>query len=266
MHRLLTVLSLMPAVCLASQSHAQPSLQIKPLISYYDHRETAPTGKELNRETGFLEGLDLSAGYDFSNQWHWRLSGQWLTGSVDYDGETQAGSDLNTRTHYDNRHLGLELGFKAEELATRFTGTLYRYTHQRNIRARAGSLPLRERYSGWEGLLIAEQPLPGERFWLSAGLLYRFESQLTSDLTHVGYGQPQLDLPSSWGGHAGLRWRVPTPGNWRGDLGLTYQYRKTPRSDSVRTQRNNGRVLLVTQPKTRVQQWLLGFSLSWHPG
>lgn len=265
MRRLLTAFCLMSAACLTSTSHAQPSLQLKPLISYYDHREASENGQALNRETGYLQGLNLSAGYRLGSQWEWRVSGRWLTGSVDYDGETQAGSALATETHYDKARLGLELGFRANDLPLHLTGGLYNYRRQRDIRGSAQSHPLREEDTGWELQLSATHPLLTDRLWLSAGLLHRFERQLTSDLTHLGYGQPQLDLPEGWGGHAGMQWRMPDFGPMQSTLSLEYRYLKTPRSESVRTRNSSGTVLVLTQPETRLQQWHLGFNLRWQP-
>lgn len=265
MQRLLTFFALLSAPWLASPSYAEVSVQLIPLTSYYDYRETTETGRELNREAGYLHGLDLSLGYSFNSRWQMHLSGKWLAGTVDYRGETQAGSALNTDTRNDYRYLTFGLDFHFGVHNTGLSSQLSYYQRQRNIRPGTNSLPLSETFTGWELQLGAEHPLVAEYLWFNAGLIRSFDNQLTSNLHHLGYGQPQLDLPKGWGGRAGLRLRLLEYSRWRGNLIMEYRYQKTPRSDSVRTPVSEGVVLLVTQPESRLQQWLLGLNFSWHP-
>lgn len=265
MQRLLIVSALLFAPWLASPSHADFSVQLTPLISYYDHRETTESGRELNRQTGYLHGLNLSLGHSFSSRWQWHLSGKWLVGAVGYNGETQAGSALSTSTRNDYRYLTIGLDFGLDDHSLGLSSQLSYYQRQRDILPSAKSLPLSEEFTGWELRLGAEHPLIADYLWLNAGVIHSFKNQLTSDLEHVGYGQPQLDLPRGWGGRAGLRLRLAEYSRWRSNLIIEYQYQKTPRSDSVRAPGSSGAVLLVTQPESRLQQWLLGLSFSWHP-
>lgn len=262
--RLLSLCLLAPAG-LCGPLHADFSTSLAPVASHYDQRETDETGLEINRETGYLQGLELAVGQRLTPHWDWQLTGRWQKGTVDYRGQTQAGAPLNTRTDIDSRHLGLESGFHFPAWPTRFSGALYRYQRQRDIRASARSLSLREQYRGWELALTAKHPLIIERLWLDASALYRFDNHLTTDLSAAGYPHVRLGLPRGWGGRAGMRWRLMASDRWQGELAWHYEYRKTPRSNSARIRAETGAVLAVTQPETRLRQWFLGFSLSWHP-
>ena len=63
----------------------------------FDFREYADTGEQLVRELGVLPGVVGGVGQAIG-RWRWSAELSYHSGTVDYDGQTQAGAAFNTTT------------------------------------------------------------------------------------------------------------------------------------------------------------------------
>jgi hypothetical protein len=92
-----------------ASAEATVDVEIELKVASYRAEETLPGGFVFNREEGTLPGLTLAVGQSVSN-WAYSLGFDYYGGSVGYEGFTQVGLPLTTRTDLDIGRLRAEVG------------------------------------------------------------------------------------------------------------------------------------------------------------
>ena len=90
---------------------------------YFDYREYNGDEVLLDKETGPMPGLHLSAALQWDH-WYSELIYEYHLGTVDYDGQTQNGDPLSTETEEDIVDLSLVVG-RHFGAASRYRSALY---------------------------------------------------------------------------------------------------------------------------------------------
>lgn len=78
-------------------------------LMHFHYRETDLSGEELNREEGVLPGIGLQLQMK-KGPWFTQLGGSMHRGHVDYDGQTQTGNPVTTRTRTELYSIALQAG------------------------------------------------------------------------------------------------------------------------------------------------------------
>jgi hypothetical protein len=73
------------------------SITIGPSLLSFRYQEFNQDDQLINKETGILAGVSGGIGYTRS-KWQAQLAGSYHTGTVDYDGQSQAGTPLKSRS------------------------------------------------------------------------------------------------------------------------------------------------------------------------
>jgi hypothetical protein len=191
--------------------HADNRFVFYPGIMYFDYEETGDDGSFLNGETGPVPGITVALEHRFNPEVTGIVFGGIYTGTVDYDGQTQAGSPFQTDTQADFFTLGVAAQFPIKYFDNEIS-LIVDYTYmrwERDIQSRGLVSGLYEVYQ-WQELFIGAQfffveELKG-RWSLFGGVFQTRNSEIEIDLVSDGYGKPRLSLGSDTGFELGAQW------------------------------------------------------------
>ena len=191
--------------CLFAQQTAQTSIAISPTAHYFNYTEFDDNGVELDKETGFIPGIEFSASRAVGlKQNVLSIKAAYFSGKVDYDGQTQGGTPFQTETDQTLYDIGLRYSWKTNTPSApeRLYLGISLHHWDRDIQGKGNVSGLFETYRWGEAALGLIHPfytsLAGQII-LDAGLLYIVNPEITIDLTPFGYGEPTLDLGSRLG-------------------------------------------------------------------
>jgi hypothetical protein len=142
------VAALTASLCAPASAQWQGSAGVG--MRYATHDESDMAGRRLVREDGWLPGASLRAGYQ-AGPLTWFGGADWYRGTIDYRGQTQAGSAASstTSTGLASARLGASYAWAGYALLAAFETDRW----QRDIHGTAASAGLQERYRS-ERLLI----------------------------------------------------------------------------------------------------------------
>jgi hypothetical protein len=177
----------------------------------FRYKEFGDTGGLLDREEGYLPGAAFAIGAR-KGAWEVSAGGKWFRGRVDYDGQTNAGAPLKTKTDQAIIDVSASVGrwFAAPLQVMPYLGVGY-WRWQRDILATAISSALSETYS-W-GYAFAGVRLTA---------VHRDRFDIDFDVRAIRPIQPKIEV--DFGGsfdrasldlHSRTGWRVATPVAWR---------------------------------------------------
>ncbi|WP_323142399.1 hypothetical protein [Massilia phyllosphaerae] len=225
---------------------AQWQGSIGPSVRNVTHTETAPGGRRLVKEDGWLPGVALQAGYRSGNI-TWFGGADWYHGNIDYQGQTQNGAAASSKT--------------ATGLAAGRIGAAYALTGdyavqaaievdrwKRDIRGTAAAAGLQESYRSTRlvaGASKAWQPAAGKVSVDAAAVL------AAPERLHVGFSgvldPVAFDTRRSYGVRLGAAMR-PAVAPWLEVRGR-YDWLKTPRSGDASVTANGQYAGTVAQPE-----------------
>ena len=190
------------------------SLGVDFKVAYHDYKEINEAESFKSDEKGFLPGIHLNYTYrGIKNPFYARLLFEYQEGKTDFDGTTQAGTPIQTRTF--NRFDTWEgnIGFTIrpgpghlQAHVTFYTGLGYRYWY----RVLGGQVPFSEEYS-WKylpaGLLVAYPISKKWRGEVDIAAWFIFDAQIKVNLSDIdpNFNNPQAALGNSLG------WKIETP-------------------------------------------------------
>lgn len=178
----------------------------------FDYQEQDTGGAVLNEESGGVPGLFLAWQPTLGDLVWGRLEAGYASHTVDYDGQTQAGAPLTTRTHqrlihYDGR-LGLR--FRQDRVEWRPYAAARYQRWDRAIQPTPVSLGLDEYYRWWEagaGLQACAVGLEwAAELCLDLNGFRTVSGEVEVALGAIGAGNPELQLGDSDGYRLQLSW------------------------------------------------------------
>jgi len=262
-HRITVALTLL--VCLSGaphaaqdESHEPVDAWIGPAVMDFDFREYA-SGDRLVREHGALYGL---AGGVRSSRDALMLEAElsWFGNDVRYDGQTQAGASLRTRT--DERILdGLgRIGWRfrrQERLQYQLFGGLGYRRWDRDIQSTPAADGVRETYTWWYALLGGRGLYHVDRHttWLAeAQLLRPLDPRLEVEFKG-GPDDARLDLGSEPGLRLSLAWRHEAAAGWRLEIMPFYTAWDIGRSEDQALKQNGVVIGRVFEPRSETRNY-----------
>lgn len=182
---------------------------------YFDYREFNGDDILLDKETGLMPGLYLSAGLQW-DKWYSELVYEYHLGTVDYDGQTQNGVPLATDTEEDIVDLSLLVG-RQFGVASRYRSAVYAglgyHYWERNILPTSNVAGLLETYKWSYALLGAKLSfLQSSKNGLLLDLRVRRMLDATMDIDFLGFidgngnqwDNTTLNLGEDWSYRLGL--------------------------------------------------------------
>ncbi|MDH3947751.1 MAG: hypothetical protein OEU74_02210 [Gammaproteobacteria bacterium] len=177
---------------------------------YFDYREFNGNDVLLDKETGPIPGLHLSAALQWDN-WYSELVYEYHMGTVDYEGQTQAGDPLSTETEEDIVDLSLvvgrHFGASSRYRSAVYAGLGYHYW-ERNILPTGTVAGLLETYKWSYALLGAKFSfLKSAKNGLLLDLRVRRMLDATMEVDFLGFmnwDNTELNLGEDWSYRVGL--------------------------------------------------------------
>lgn len=164
-------MKLLPAIGLLLVTpviHAQPGVETS--LAYFNYHESSATGQILNRESGWLPQLRFM--WNVERQDHaFSVAAAYMGGEVDYHGQTQLGSELNTATKQSIHNVSAQWQWSFLSDLAVITGWQH-FWWRRDIQPQGAVVGLTEdyawsileaglqgRYAGWQAELLWNRSL-----------------------------------------------------------------------------------------------------------
>lgn len=235
-------------------------LQLGLSTQSYDYQESH-SARELNRETGLLPLVSLLAQAPLTGKWQWNADITYGQGSVDYNGETQAGKAFLSTTDIKHIRWHTGLGYCFYDCFTQLGFGLGQYQLDRSIRGKGQIKGLDEQFRWHEWTLSLSQALSKntpEQWRLSTQLFQTHKAKIGVDLRPAGFSKVLLALPD------GLGYRIHLEHQWQNlamqalTIRLGYEYRDMKQSDSM----SIGNSSSIFLPANKSRHWQLGLLIS----
>ncbi|MDH5387768.1 MAG: hypothetical protein OEY06_04905 [Gammaproteobacteria bacterium] len=193
-------------------ARAESEFSLTPSLMHFDYTEFSYNGTVLDRETGWVPGIQFQLAHDINDQLNIELGISTYGGNVDYAGHTQSGLPHNTRTNegltrIDTRFIAPLLPDTNIYLATKF------HQWDRNIYSNNGVAGIFEQYQWWEisvGGRISFWIKNNQAWIADIAILRTINPTLYVDLSSVDAGNADLNLGSDTGARLQLMWEIST--------------------------------------------------------
>lgn len=222
-------------------------------------KEFSDTGSQLLKETGELYGLGISGKTDRHNAWTFMGKFELFGGGLDYDGQTQIGTPVQT----DSDYLGLNMvgtmgwNFVVSDKASiePFGGLGFRYW-SRDLQSTPTAIGYEELW--WS--FYSEFGVHGDyevsdtvKLFAEVGIILPIKNENEADLSFAGLGKITLEPgnEASGFGEAGFRWK-------RLKVAAFYQGLRFSKSDLVQS---GGLVFWQPESEADIFGAYLGLSL-----
>jgi hypothetical protein len=177
----------------------------------FNYQEFKENGESFNNEQGILPGLTLGLMKNFQPGYIATTFSYYLN-EVDYEGETQKGMPLETRTDEKLFDFSFQLGqqFKptSKQIYQGYIGFGY-HQWQRDILPTSTVLGLFETYQWWYGLLGVKSILPisqQSKLMINLRLMYPLNPTIKIDFNGI-FDEQQFKLNEQWGKYFSLAWQ-----------------------------------------------------------
>lgn len=224
------------------------------------YREFSELNNELDREQGWLTGVEASALLSLNQHHKIHLLYAFQDDTLDYEGATQAGAPHQTKTdetthknqaswryYFDHVYLGLGVNYQAWD---------------REIQA-SNSVGHLDEYYRWFGPMFelgwqAQYERLTFDFLTNASHL---NGDMVVDLTHIGLNKPKLYLRSGYEFAVHLKLNYQLVDQWALQLKHQLGYRYFPKTDFV-TDRRGLKQITINEPESKnyFQGYWLGLS------
>lgn len=157
---------------------------------FFHYQEFSDTGDVLDTEKGWLYGPLIHYEHQYTSGFELTLSASLLTGTLTYEGHTQAGKPHNTNTKENIQRFNIGLSYPLTP--TYGVGVkVERFIWDRDIQANAGVLGLHEVYS-WSALSF-HQNIHITHFDIGLSISKLLNGNIAVDLSEVNKGE--IDIP-----------------------------------------------------------------------
>ena len=239
-------------------------LTLSPSLLHFDYTEFSTTDEVLDRELGWLPGLELKLSHAITSGWLVGIHGAYYQGTVDYTGQTQTGTPHTTDTETKLFRFGGRIGKDLYKNAHLFIGA-QSHKWQRDIRDNNNVSGIDETYKWLEysiglnfDLFISQK----DTFNIEAAYLITKNGTLDADLSRVDSGSARLELGDGTGGRLNLSWKRLSENNTRYGLSLFFEGWDFGRSNTKLTQGGTSSVF-VTEPRSETRNIGLKFNIEY---
>ena len=247
----------------ASASFAETQLTLSPSLIHFDYSEFSQTNKLLDREKGWLPGIDLNLSHTINTDWSFDIDSAYYTGKVDYAGETQSGIPASTDTKTDLFRIGAQINRNLYNNTQLFIGARL-HQWNRNIQDSTNVTGLEEKYR-WQELSIGLNAYiyqnGNDILDIEVAYLLIKNATMHIDLSRVDYGTATLDLTNGTGGRLKISWNREHEKNIRYGIGLVVEGWNFGRSNTKPTQ-GGSVVAFVTEPSSETLHVQLQFNIN----
>lgn len=245
-----------------SASFAETQLTLSPSLLHFDYSEFSQTNRLLDREKGWLPGIDLNLTHSINTDWSFDIDGAYYTGTVDYAGETQSGIPASTDTKTDLFRIGAQINRTLHDNAQLFIGTRL-HQWNRNIQDSSDVTGLDEKYR-WQELSIGLNTFIYQNgddiIDVEVAYLLIRNATMFVDISRIDYGTATLDLTNGTGGRLKISWNREHENNIRYGVGLVVEGWNFGRSNTKPTQ-GGSVVVFVTEPRSETLHAQLQFNI-----
>lgn len=240
-----------PAIffCASTLAFAETQITLSPSLLYFDYTEFSTTNIVLNRETGWLPGLESKLGYRLSADWFLAAHAAYYDGTVDYAGQTQSGASHNT----DTKTRLLRMGARIEKLfheKSHIFISAQSHRWLRNILNNNDVSGITETYRWMEYSIGLNTDLPindKNTLALEAGFLVTRNANIDVDLSRIDAGSATLDIGNGTGARVSLAWNRQYEVNIRYAAGIFFEAWEFGRSNTKQTSGGSSSVF-ITEP------------------
>ena len=245
-------------LCQTSIIYAETSsttqLTLSPILLYFDYTEFNTDDQVLDRELGWLPGLELDIKHKFASDWSINLFGAYYQGTIDYDGQTQSGTPHTTITGTKLFRLGGRIEKGVYKKLRLYVGAQH-HQWDRSINDTNSVSGLDETYKWLEYAFGLHSDFPlDERNIINLDIAYLLIQNATIDvdLSRISLGSAKLDIADGNGGRFKLSWKSTYTENIRLGLSFFFEAWDFGRSDTKQTQ-GGSRSAFVTEPRSETQ-------------
>lgn len=249
--------------CYGSED-AGTRLTLSPSLLYFDYTEFGTTNKVLDRELGWLPGLEADLSHTFTSGWSINVFSAYYQGTVDYTGQTQSGTPLTTDT-----------GTKFFRLGGRVKKDIYKNIHlyvgaqqhrwDRDIKDTSIASGIDETYRWLEYSIGLDSDIfINQNNLINVDIAYLLtrDATIDVDLSRINLGSATLDIGDGNGGRISLSWKTIYTKSTR--LGLTFFFEawNFGRSNTKQTQGGSSPIF-VTEPRSETRNTGLKFNFEY---
>ncbi len=232
----------------------------------FDVKEFDRQGKRLVHESDPLYGVDIAVGLH-RRQFGVKLDAAYYAGDVDYEGQTQAGTPINSAT--DERFVDVAATamyqLTAIPAVSVYAGTGYRYW-RRKIQSVGAIAGLDETYRWWRlqaGMKIGWTRV--KNHWIFDGRVVRILSPVVDVGSGNRFDATELDLGDRWGWRVGGRWTRMLSPRLAATFDIFYERLRLGKSGTQTLRRNGAPVGTIFQPRIEMTNSgiLVGLKQTW---
>ncbi len=227
-------------------------------LMYFNYEEIDIAGNRLNKETGYIPGISITASQRIRTVYH-SLEFSAYGGDVNYDGQTQSGAPHQTTTEQGIYRLTYRISAPLKTTDAELYGRIYWQRWDRDIQPNNNVLGLFERYEWWSIEGGAEVPLmrrDRQDLLLGLGMLTTLYGTIEIDLSSAGFGESVLDLGDGIGFFGEVRYDLRWWENASLQIGIRYRTWEFGRSDT-KTISNGTESITITEPESQTAQTTL---------
>ncbi len=227
-------------------------ISVAPAFLHFDYTEYDTRSRVLDRETGWIPGLQLVGTTRITGYVLMEFSASAYHGAVDYTGHTSRGRAHQTRTDETLAHAGTRLTGRLTAQTNLFLGAQFR-EWRRDIRDNNGVFGIFEIYKWYELSAGAEAVLltsNTQQWRVEVSGLKIINPELFVDLGRVNAGTANLRLGEEFGGRFKLTWSYILNAPWAMNVDTYVEFWDFGRSDLQRT--SNG-ATLVSEPRSETR-------------
>ena len=256
------ILLFITSLIFSNTSFAETQLTLSPSLLHFDYSEFSTTDRLLDREKGWLPGIDLKLDHTIDIDWSLAIYGAYYTGTVDYAGETQSGIPISTNTNTELLRIGGQINRKLYKTIQLFVGA---QAHQwnRDIQDNDIASGLYESYKWREysiGLNSSIQKNEHDTLSVEVAYLFIRDATMYVDLSRIDAGSTTLDLTNGKGARLRISWDRQHTENIHYGVSLVLEGWEFGRSNTKPT-RGGLSSYLVTEPRSETQHAQLQFNI-----
>lgn len=229
-------------------------LSLSPSLLHFDYTEFSTTNEVLDRESGWLTGIEVKLRHDVTSDWLINIYSSYYQGTVDYDGQTQSGIPHTTDTEMELIRLGASIERSIIENMHLFAG-VQSHRWQRNIQDNNNVSGLDETYKWLEYSIGLNSDIPvtaKDHVNLSASYLFIRNATIYVDLSKINLGSATLDIGDDTGARLNATWTHQHKNNTHYGIDVFFEAWRFGRSNTKQTQ-NSTSIVFVTEPRSETQ-------------
>ena len=244
-------------------AQAESKIFITPSLMYFDYTEFDFNGSVLDKETGWIPGIQFQVAQDFTNQLSIELEISAYNGDANYAGHTQSGLPHHTQTNEEVIRLGAHIIAPLYSNTNIYLATKY-HQWNRNIQSNNGIASLFEQYQWWEiavGSRISFWEKDRQAWIADIAILQTISPTIYVDLSSVDAGSTNLNLGSDTGARLQLMWKTSVEDQYTYGINAFYEIWDFGVSNSQNTS-GGSLSLSIYEPESETRHTGIQFQLS----